>query len=106
MKMVKPTPKDIDAAGDAMSVLSDISSGYYPSRLGEDNAPTFFDEEDPEHLRRSTISSTARWIARQAGQAGSLAACATSSAGTSMRSWTRPTTAWACTQTYALGWSC
>lgn len=73
MKMVKPTTKDIDAAGDAMSVLSDISSGYYPSRLGEDNAPTFFDEEDPEHLRRfydlinGTLDRSPGWPGRVIG---------------------------------------
>ena len=38
MKMAKASEKDIDAAGDAMSVLNDISSGYYPARDG-DEAP-------------------------------------------------------------------
>lgn len=49
MKMTKPSPADIDAAGDLMAVLSDIGSGYYP-KAGEDG-PTFFDEDDTDHLR-------------------------------------------------------
>ncbi len=36
MKMAKASEKDIDAAGNAMSVLNDISSGYYPKRDGDD----------------------------------------------------------------------
>lgn len=48
MKMAKATEKDIDAAGEAMSVLQTISSGYYPGT--EEDAPLHFDPEDPEHL--------------------------------------------------------
>jgi hypothetical protein len=51
MKMAKPSERDIDAAGDLMCILNDIDKGYYPERATTENAPTFFDEEDPEHLR-------------------------------------------------------
>ncbi len=52
MKMAKASEKDIAAAGDAMSVLNDISSGYYPKREGDECEDMFFDEENPEHLRK------------------------------------------------------
>lgn len=73
MKMTKPTTKDIDAAGDAMAVLSDIASGYYPSRRGEFSAPTWFDEDDPEHLLRfyrlmnATLDRSPGWPGRVIG---------------------------------------
>lgn len=51
MKMAKPSQADIDAAGDLMSLLNDIDRGYYPADEGQENTPTFFDEDDPEHLR-------------------------------------------------------
>lgn len=51
MKMAKASERDIDAAGAAMSVLNDISSGYYPARDEEGDPPLFFDEDDPAHLR-------------------------------------------------------
>lgn len=51
MKMAKPSQVDIDAAGDLMSILTDIDKGYYPERGAKEGAPTWFDEEDPEHLR-------------------------------------------------------
>lgn len=51
MKMAKPSQDDIDAAGDLMSLLNDIDREYYPVRGDQENAPTFFDEDDPEHLR-------------------------------------------------------
>jgi hypothetical protein len=51
VKMAKPSERDIEAAGDLMSILHDIDKGYYPERGAKENAPTFFDEEDPEHLR-------------------------------------------------------
>jgi hypothetical protein len=49
--MAKPSEKDIEAAGDLMSILTDIDKGYYPERGAKEGAPTWFDEEDPEHLR-------------------------------------------------------
>lgn len=74
MKMAKASAKDIDAAGDAMSVLNDISSGYYPAR-GEksEQQPTFFDEDDPKHLRhffdlmQATLNAAPGWPGRVIG---------------------------------------
>jgi hypothetical protein len=51
MKMAKPSERDIEAAGDLMSILTDIDRGYFPERLAKEDSPLFFDEEDPEHLR-------------------------------------------------------
>jgi hypothetical protein len=51
MKMAKPSEQDIDAAGDLMALLNTLDRGYYPADEDQENAPTFFDEEDPEHLR-------------------------------------------------------
>lgn len=73
MKMAKATKRDIDAAGNAMSVLNDISSGYYPSRAGEEDAPTFFDPDDFDHLRKfyelmsATLKAAPGWPGRVIG---------------------------------------
>jgi hypothetical protein len=73
MKLAKASEKDIDAAGDAMSVLQDISSGYYPKR-GDDECDDFhFDPEDPAHLRRfydlmsATLNAAPGWPGRVIG---------------------------------------
>lgn len=74
MKMAKASEKDIDAAGDAMSVLNDISSGWYPAR-GEDceGMPTFFNDDDPAHLRHfynlmnATLDAAPGWPGRVIG---------------------------------------
>ncbi len=60
MKMAKASATDIEAAGDAMSVLNDISSGYFPARQDDVDAPTFFDPDDRDHLVRfyDTIKAT------------------------------------------------
>lgn len=49
MKMAKPSKKDIDAAGDLMALLLQADRGGYPG--DRQNAPDFFDDEDPAHLR-------------------------------------------------------
>ena len=49
MKMAKPSEKDIDAAGDLMSLLLQADRGDYPG--DQEGAPDFFDEDDPKHLR-------------------------------------------------------
>jgi hypothetical protein len=53
VKMAKASEKDIDAAGELMRILNDISGGHYPAKDGEytDDIPTFFDPDDPKHLR-------------------------------------------------------
>jgi hypothetical protein len=73
MKMAKATELDIAAAGDAMSVLNDISSGYYPSRDDNDYAPTFFDADNRNHLRKfydlmkATLNAAPGWPGRVIG---------------------------------------
>jgi hypothetical protein len=73
MKMAKATERDIDAAGKALALLDTISSGYYPSREDEDDAPLMFDEDDPEHLRRlwdelkATLDAAPGWQGRVIG---------------------------------------
>lgn len=52
MRMAKASSKDIEAAGELMALLNDISSGYYPIRNDDpEDTPNYFDEDDPEHLR-------------------------------------------------------
>ena len=51
MKMAKPSERDIDAGGALLSLLNDLSSGYYPWNDGEDS-PTYFDPDDRQQLRR------------------------------------------------------
>lgn len=73
MRMAKATEKDIDAAGDAMSVLDAISRDHYPARDGQEDAPTFFDPDDFEHLRHfydqmmATINASPGWPGRVIG---------------------------------------
>ena len=73
MKMAKATERDIDAAGDAMSVLQDISSGYYPKRDGDECDDFRFDPEDPAHLRKfynlmsATLDVSPGWPGRVIG---------------------------------------
>lgn len=50
MKMARPSARDIDAAGDLMALLNDLSRGYYPFR--EPGSPSYFDPDDREHLLR------------------------------------------------------
>lgn len=53
MKMAKPSQRDIDAAGDALSILIAIDRGDYPITSDHKgaNVPAWFDEDDPDHLR-------------------------------------------------------
>lgn len=73
MKMSKVTPKDIDAAGDAMSILECISHGYYPQKEGDADAPMYFDDEDPDHLShfyqrmKATLDHAPGWPGRVIG---------------------------------------
>jgi len=73
--MAKATELDIAAAGDAMSVLQDISMGYYPSREGdgEEDPPNHFDPDNFDHLRKfydlmnATLNKSAGWPGRVIG---------------------------------------
>lgn len=73
MKMAKASKNDIDAAGDAMSVLNDIGSGYYPKREGDECEDTLFDEYNPAHLRKfydlmiATLDKSCGWPVRVIG---------------------------------------
>lgn len=54
MKMAKADEKDMDAAIKLTAILDNVEKGYYPPAAtdeeGEDE-PTFFDEDDREHLK-------------------------------------------------------
>lgn len=50
MKMAKPSERDIDAAGELLSLMNDLSCGYCPWDGDED--ATYFDPDDRDHLRR------------------------------------------------------
>lgn len=52
MKMAKASSNDIEQTLSLCGLLESISKGYYPSTAdSEADEPTFFDEDDPEHLR-------------------------------------------------------
>lgn len=73
MKMAKPSEQDIDAGGNLMALLNNIDSGYYPFGEDDDDAPMFFDEDDPKHLRqfydavKATLDSAPGWPGRVIG---------------------------------------
>ncbi|WP_417283385.1 hypothetical protein [Comamonas sp.] len=50
--MAKPSELDIDAAGDLITLLGDLSRGYYPWERHEEDGPSYFDPDDHKHLRR------------------------------------------------------
>jgi len=55
IKMAKASEKDLAAALDIAGILEDIDKGYFPRDPSKDgdaetNDPTFFDEDDPQHL--------------------------------------------------------
>lgn len=52
MNMVKPTARDIDVGGELVALLNDLGSGYFPWDHDDETAPTWFDEDNPAHLRR------------------------------------------------------
>ncbi|PIG07816.1 hypothetical protein [Comamonas sp. 26] len=52
MRMAKPSKRDIEAAGDLLSLLNDLSRGYYPWERHEEDGPSYFDLDDRKHLRR------------------------------------------------------
>jgi len=71
--MAKASERDIDAAGNAMSILNEISSGYYPANEGDEDAPTFFDPDNTDHLRHfydlmnATLDKAPGWPSRVIG---------------------------------------
>lgn len=74
MKMAKASERDIDAAGNAMSILGDISGGYYPAgEVGDEVEPTWFDPDNADHLRHfydlinATLDKSPGWPGRVIG---------------------------------------
>ena len=75
MKMAKASELDIDAAGNAMALLNDISSGYYPANGSDDRdgKPYRFDPDDFDHLRlfynlmKATMDKSPGWQNRVIG---------------------------------------
>ena len=51
MKMAKASEKDIDAAGNLMSLLHQIDRGDYPCLDEDADVPDWFDEDNFDHLR-------------------------------------------------------
>lgn len=52
MKMARATRADMDAAGEIAGILDNVARGYYPSPIdAPDTDPTFFDANEPDHLR-------------------------------------------------------
>lgn len=54
MKMARAKASDIEAALEIAGILDEMDGGYYPRRADgkhHDEDPTFFDENDPKHLR-------------------------------------------------------
>jgi len=51
MKMALASAEDMEAAYELCGLLDSISRGYYPAADDDENTPTFFDEDDPDHLR-------------------------------------------------------
>lgn len=57
MQMAKADEQDLRAALDLSGILEDIDKGYFPRKLSRDEDAdepddcTFFDEDDPKHLR-------------------------------------------------------
>jgi hypothetical protein len=51
MRMAKPSERDIDAAGELMSLLHQLDRGDYPNLDEEADVPDWFDEDNPDHLR-------------------------------------------------------
>lgn len=51
MKMAKPSERDIDAAGNLMSLLHQIDRGDYPNLDEDADVPDWFDEDNFDHLR-------------------------------------------------------
>lgn len=52
MKMARASEADIEAALELSGILENVEKGWYPSREDDpEDTPTFFDQDDPEHLK-------------------------------------------------------
>lgn len=73
MKMAKASERDIDAAGNLMSLLDQIDRGDYPCLDEDADRPEWFDENDRHHLRafydavKGTLDRSPGWPGRVIG---------------------------------------
>lgn len=51
MKMALASAEDMEVAYDLLGLLDNVERDYYPADESDDDAPTFIDVDDPEHLR-------------------------------------------------------
>ncbi|MFM0405314.1 hypothetical protein [Paraburkholderia dipogonis] len=51
MKMALASAEDMEVAYDLLGLLGSVERDYYPADESDDDAPTFIDLDDPEHLR-------------------------------------------------------
>ena len=51
MKMALASEDDLTVAYDLLGLLDNVERGYYPADESDEDAPTFLDVDDPEHLR-------------------------------------------------------
>lgn len=52
IKMALASNEDMEVAYDLLGLADSIERDYYPSEDTDEDAPTFLDIDDPEHLRR------------------------------------------------------
>jgi hypothetical protein len=73
MKIAKATQKDIDVAGNMMSVLSQLDRGDYPVVEKTEDRPDYFDPESFEHLKHfynlfaNSLEDAPNWYGRVIG---------------------------------------
>jgi len=72
MKMALATDQDMEVAYELCGLLDNLSRGYYPANEGDEDTPTFFDEDDMVHLqalhkRLETIAESSGSIHRVVG---------------------------------------
>ncbi|MDQ7981940.1 hypothetical protein QYH69_32470 [Paraburkholderia sp. SARCC-3016] len=51
MKMALASDEDMEVAYELCGLLDNLSRGYYPAKEEDADTPTFFDEDDTEHLQ-------------------------------------------------------
>ena len=51
VKMARASDDDLNVAYDLLGLLDNIERDYYPAGESDEDAPTFLDIDDPEHLR-------------------------------------------------------
>lgn len=51
VRMAKANDADMEAAYELCGVLDSLGRGHYPARAGDEDAPTYFDSYDRDHLQ-------------------------------------------------------